>query len=51
MVLIKGIIRALLRHESSKTTERYAQVTRKGFAKLVSPLDRLAWSVDTNKEI
>ena len=44
-------IQALLGHESSKTTERYTQVTRKGFENLVSPLDRLAWSVDTNKKI
>ena len=35
-------IQTLLGHENSKTTERYAQVTRKGFEKLVSPLDNLA---------
>lgn len=35
-------IQALLGHENSKTTERYTQVTRKGFENLVSPLDRIA---------
>jgi integrase/recombinase XerD len=34
-------IQSLLGHESSKTTERYTQVTRKGFEGLVSPLDRI----------
>lgn len=34
-------IQTLLGHESSRTTERYTQVTRKGFENLVSPLDRL----------
>jgi integrase/recombinase XerD len=34
-------IQVLLGHENSKTTERYTQVTRKGFEKLESPLDRL----------
>jgi site-specific recombinase XerD len=34
-------IQELLGHESSKTTERYAHVTKKGFGKLVSPLDNL----------
>jgi len=34
-------IQSLLGHESSKTTERYTQVTKKGFENLVSPLDRL----------
>ena len=35
-------IQSLLGHENSKTTERYTQVTIKGFSNLVSPLDRLA---------
>jgi integrase/recombinase XerD len=34
-------IQELLGHESSKTTERYAHVTKKGFEQLVSPLDNL----------
>lgn len=34
-------IQSLLGHENSKTTERYTQVTTKGFGNLVSPLDRL----------
>lgn len=34
-------IQVLLGHESSKTTERYTQVTKKGFENLVSPLDSL----------
>lgn len=44
-------IQSLLGHESSKTTERYTQVTRKGFEKLVSPLDRIAGEFTDNKEI
>lgn len=49
-------IQTLLGHESSKTTERYAHVTKRGFDKLISPLDSLmsGSNVDpgkTNKEI
>jgi site-specific recombinase XerD len=32
-------IQSLLGHESSKTTERYTRVTRKGFDLLTNPLD------------
>ena len=34
-------IQALLGHNSSKTTEIYTHVTRKGFDKIKSPLDNL----------
>lgn len=34
-------IQALLGHESSRTTERYAHVTTKGMNQIMSPLDRM----------
>ncbi len=34
-------IQVLLGHESSTTTERYTHVTKKGFEKIISPLDTL----------
>jgi integrase/recombinase XerD len=39
-------IQALLGHESSKTTERYTHVTRKGFEHLQSPLDSLNYGLE-----
>lgn len=46
-------IQTLLGHESSRTTERYAHVTKKGFELLISPLDNLMHTptLDYNKEI
>ena len=38
-------IQVLLGHESSKTTERYTHLTKRGFEKLKSPLDSLMGSV------
>lgn len=34
-------IQSLLGHNSSRTTERYTHVTKKGFEKLLSPLDKI----------
>jgi site-specific recombinase XerD len=34
-------IQSLLGHESSRTTELYAHVTKRGMEKIMSPLDRL----------
>jgi len=46
-------IQTLPGYESSKTTERYTHVTKKGFEKLISPLDYLAKGLNltTNKGI
>ncbi|HEY3402940.1 MAG TPA: site-specific tyrosine recombinase/integron integrase [Ohtaekwangia sp.] len=46
-------IQVLLGHESSRTTERYTHVTKRGFEHLLSPLDYLALGKrsETNREI
>jgi len=46
-------IQSLLGHENSRTTERYAHVTRKGFEQILSPLDRIVQSgkFEDNKDI
>jgi integrase/recombinase XerD len=43
-------IQKLLGHESSKTTERYTHLTRKGFENLKSPLDRIDFGINLDSD-
>lgn len=43
-------IQILLGHDSSRTTERYAHVTKKGFERIMSPLDYLNVPVSLDKQ-